>query len=85
MFARLGFVASGLIREVLLEVFQTSAADGPPKVHLSSQAESAPAGAAKKDRALLKLRDELNDSGIVFGLYNELVKQLGSDRTENAI
>jgi UV DNA damage endonuclease len=82
------------ISEVLAEIFQTwTAADGRPKVHLSSQARRAPAGAhatfvaardviaflrvapstpfdcmleAKaKERALLKLREDLRQRGIV--------------------
>jgi UV DNA damage endonuclease len=82
------------ITQVLSEIFQTwTVADGLPKVHLSSQAKGAPAGAhagfvdvqdviaflelappapfdcmleaKEKDRALLKLRDELSARGIV--------------------
>jgi UV DNA damage endonuclease len=82
--------------DVLLEIFQTwTAVDGPPKVHLSSQAKRAPAGAhaafidvrdviaflhvappvpfdcmleaKEKDRALLKLREELKVHGIIEG------------------
>jgi UV DNA damage endonuclease len=82
------------IADVLQDIFRTwTAADGPPKVHLSSQAKGAPAGAhaafvdvrdviaflnvapprpfdcmleAKaKDRALLKLREELKARGIL--------------------
>jgi UV DNA damage endonuclease len=82
------------LSEVLLEIFGTwKAADGRPKVHLSSQARGGPVGAharfvdvrdaiaffevappapfdcmleAKdKDRALLRLRDELRAHGIV--------------------
>jgi UV DNA damage endonuclease len=80
--------------EVLAEIFRTwTAADGPPKIHLSSQAKDAPPGAhaafidvqdviaflevappvpidcmleaKEKDRALIKLRDELQERGIV--------------------
>ena len=82
------------IGDVLVEIFQTwSTADGRPKIHLSTQASEAPAGAhaafidvrdviafldvaprvpfdcmleaKEKDRALLKLRDELRVHGIV--------------------
>ncbi len=82
------------IPEVLAEIFDTwTAADGHPKIHLSSQASGAPAGAhaafidvrdvigflevappvpfdcmleaKEKDRALLKLRQELRAVGII--------------------
>jgi UV DNA damage endonuclease len=82
------------IADVLREIFETwAAADGRPKIHLSSQASDAPAGAhaafidvrdaiafldvapalpfdcmleaKEKDRALLKLRDDLKVHGIV--------------------
>ena len=81
------------IEDVLPDIFATwTAADGRPKVHLSSQATGAPAGAhadyvdaadliafmkiapggafdcmleaKQKDRALLKLRDELGRLGV---------------------
>jgi UV DNA damage endonuclease len=82
------------IGHVLQEIFGTwTAGDGPPKVHLSSQAEGAPRGshaafidvrdviaflqvappasfdcmleAKQKDRALLRLREELRVHGIL--------------------
>jgi UV DNA damage endonuclease len=82
------------VPEVLFDIVQTwTAADGRPKIHLSSQAAGAPVGAhapfvdvrdvlafldvappvpfdcmleaKEKDRALLRLRDELNALGIV--------------------
>ena len=82
------------VSEVLLEIFATwTPADGRPKIHLSSQARGAAAGAhadyadpqdfmeflevappagfdcmleaKQKDRALLKLRDELQARGII--------------------
>ena len=82
------------VADVLTEIFATwSAADGVPKIHLSSQAAGGPVGAhadfvdprdmmaflqvapampfdcmleaKQKDRALLRLRDELEARGIV--------------------
>jgi UV DNA damage endonuclease len=82
------------VGKVLREIFATwSTADGRPKIHLSSQADDAPAGAhadfvdardmmdflkvapampfdfmleaKQKDRALLRLRDELRERGVV--------------------
>lgn len=94
------------ISEVLPEIFATwKRADGPPKVHLSSQASRAPAGAhadyiepddlleflkvappatfdcmleaKQKDRALLRLRDELGARGIVEGELTAAVARPG--------
>ena len=82
------------IKRVLKEVFATwGPDDGPPKIHLSSQADDAPAGAhadyvsaddmqdflrvaprvrfdcmleaKQKDRALLRLREELAERGVL--------------------
>lgn len=84
----------GPVRDVVAGAFDTwSAADGRPKIHMSSQASGKPPGAhadyvaiadveafldiapprpfdcmleaKQKDRALLRLRDELNSRGIV--------------------
>lgn len=94
------------IRDVLPDIFRTwTPEDGRPKVHLSSQADGAPAGAhapfidtrdaaglleiapavpfdcmleaKEKDRALLRLRDELRVHGIV---ETDLANRRADDR-----
>lgn len=98
------------VRDVLSEIVQTwTSEDGRPKLHLSSQANGAPAGAhapcidvrdavrlleiapavpfdcmleaKEKDRALLKLRDELCARGIVeTDLANSRADDRGAPR-----